>query len=234
MVRGLLIRGLLAGLVAGLLAFAFAKVFGEPQLDKAIAYEDAHRPPSSAAPVVSRGVQSTLGLLLATVVYAVALGGLFALAFAAVQGRIGRARPRVTAAALALAGFVVIFLVPFIKYPSNPPAVGSDESIAERTQLYFTLIAISLAAALAALRLGRTFVARLGAWNGTLAALAAYAALVAIAELALPSLDEIPADFPASVIWHFRVATVGTQAVIWATLGLMFGALAEMPHTHPV
>ena len=39
MVRGLLIRGMLAGLAAGILAFAFAKVFGEPQVDKAIAIE---------------------------------------------------------------------------------------------------------------------------------------------------------------------------------------------------
>ena len=62
----------------------------------------------------------------------------------------------------------MIFLVPFTKYPSNPPAVGSEETIGERTQLYFTLVAISLAAALAALRLGRGFVQRFGAWNGTL------------------------------------------------------------------
>jgi hypothetical protein len=39
----------------------------------------------------------------------VPLGGIFALVFAAVQGRIGRARPRVTAATLALAGFLVPF-----------------------------------------------------------------------------------------------------------------------------
>ena len=49
-VRGLLIRGLLVGLAAGLLAFAFAKVFGEPQIDKAIAYEDAHSGPRRRRP----------------------------------------------------------------------------------------------------------------------------------------------------------------------------------------
>ena len=47
-------------------------------------------------------MQSTLGLLTGTIVYAVALGGIFALVFAAVYGRIGHARPRVTAATLAL------------------------------------------------------------------------------------------------------------------------------------
>ncbi len=36
----LLVRGMLVGLLAGILAFGFAKVFGEPQIDKAIAFED--------------------------------------------------------------------------------------------------------------------------------------------------------------------------------------------------
>lgn len=220
-VRGLLVRGMLAGLAAGLLAFVFAKLFGEPQVDKAIAYEG----PSEA--IVSRGMQSTLGLLTATVVYAVALGGIFGLAFAAAYGRIGHAPPRTTAAVLALAGFTVIFLVPFTKYPSNPPAVGSDDTIAYRTQIYFAMLGISLAAALAALRLGRDFVRRLGAWNGTLAAVGSFVVLIALAQVLMPSLDEIPADFPTSVIWHFRVSTLGTHAVIWATLGLGFGATAQ-------
>jgi hypothetical protein len=94
MVRSLLIRGMLAGVAAGILAFVFAKVLGEPQVDKAIAYEG----PSGEAPLVGRGMQSTLGLLTGTVVYAAALGGIFALIFAAAYGRIGRADARKTAA----------------------------------------------------------------------------------------------------------------------------------------
>jgi predicted cobalt transporter CbtA len=223
MVRSLLIRGMLAGVAAGILAFVFAKVLGEPQVDKAIAYEG----PSDEAPLVGRGMQSTLGLLTGTVVYAAALGGTFALVFAAAYGRIGRGDARKTAAALALVGFVVIFLVPFTKYPSNPPAVGSDETIGYRTKIYFVMIAVSVFAAIAALRLGRDFVRRLGPWNGTLAAVGAFIVLIVTGQLLMPSLDEVPKDFPASVIWHFRVATLGTHAVIWATLGLGFGAAAQ-------
>ena len=226
-VRGLLVRGMLAGLAAGILAFVFAKVFGEPQVDKAIAFEEAHSPPSTEAPLVSRGMQSTFGLLTGTVVYASALGGVFALAFAAAYGRIGKTGPRTTAAVLALAGFVVIFLVPFTKYPSNPPAVGNDDTIGYRTKIFFVMIAISVFAAIAALRLGRDFVRRFGAWNGVLGAVGAFVVLVAIGELLMPALDEIPKDFPASVIWHFRVATLGTHVVIWTTLGLTFGAAAQ-------
>jgi predicted cobalt transporter CbtA len=226
-VRGLLVRGMLAGLAAGILAFVFAKLFGEPQVDKAIAFEEAHSPPSTEAPPVSRGMQSTFGLLTGTVVYASALGGVLALVFAAAYGRIGKADPKTTAAVLALAGFVVIFLVPFTKYPSSPPAVGNDDTIGYRTKIFFVMIAISIFAAIAALRLGRDFVRRFGGWNGVLAAVGAFIVLVAVGELLMPALDEIPKDFPTSVIWHFRVATLGTHVVIWTTLGLAFGAAAQ-------
>ena len=62
----LLIRGMLVGLLAGLLAFGFAKVFGEPQIDRAIAFEEHHMSAMHGdAPeeeLISREVQSTFGL----------------------------------------------------------------------------------------------------------------------------------------------------------------------------
>src|SRR6202000_895778 len=98
MVRTLLIWGMLVGIVAGLLAFGFAKVFGEPQVDRAIAFEAAaeeHRDQATNASeetdpepeLVSRAVQSILGLLTGVVVYGAAIGGLFALVFAYATGR---------------------------------------------------------------------------------------------------------------------------------------------------
>src|SRR5438128_2300820 len=128
MVRTLLLRGMLVGLVAGLLALAFATAFGEPQVDRAISFESqaaraAGEPPGLA--LVSRGVQKTVGLATALAVYSVGFGGLFALAFAVAYGRIGHVSPRATAALVALGGFVTVVLVPFIKYPANPPAIGN-------------------------------------------------------------------------------------------------------------
>src|SRR6478735_367333 len=40
MMRALLIRGMLVGILAGVLAFGVAKIFGEPQVDRAIAFEE--------------------------------------------------------------------------------------------------------------------------------------------------------------------------------------------------
>src|SRR5262245_37347482 len=92
MVRALLIRGMIVGVIAGLLAFGFAEVFGEPQVEGAIAVEEQTHQAMGTGPetvLVSREVQSTIGLFTGVVVYGAAFGGLFALAFAFAYGRIG-------------------------------------------------------------------------------------------------------------------------------------------------
>ena len=140
MVGSLLLRGMLVGVIAGLLAFGVARVFGEPQIDHAIAFEEQHATAAHEAPedeLVSRSTQAGIGLLTGMVIYGACIGGLFALVFAYVQGRVSGFRPRGTAALIALAGFVAIILVPQLKYPASPPAVGDPETIQARTVLYF-------------------------------------------------------------------------------------------------
>jgi len=230
MIRSLLVRGMLAGALAGVVAFAFAYAFGEPQVQHAIDFEDhlarLHHEPAAAA-VVSRGVQRTVGLLTGTVTMGVALGGLFALVFAWGYGRIGAAGARATAALLALAAFVSITLVPFTKYPANPPTVGSAETIDRRTVLFVAMIAISVLAAVAGARIRRQALPALGAWNAALVACAAFVVVVAGAELVLPAVHETPAGFPADVLYRFRLASLGTSAALWLTIGLGFGWAAE-------
>ena len=235
MVRALLVRGMLAGALAGLLAFAFAWLFGEPQVNLAIGFEEHMHQMAGEAPeppLVSRAVQSTVGLLTGVVIYGSAIGGIFALAFACVYGRLGQLDARATAALLAAAGFVVLILTPQMKYPANPPSIGEAETIGLRTALYFTMIALSLIAAIAALSTGRQLARRLGAWNSVLIGGAAYILVVAAAMMILPTLDEVPADFAATVLWHFRLASLGVETVLWAALGLAFGILAERHFAH--
>jgi predicted cobalt transporter CbtA len=221
--RKLLICGLVAGLIAGVLAFGFMSVAGEPSVDEAIAYEEAHSAPGGDEGPVSRDAQKGIGLLTASTVYGLALGGIFALVFAYVYGRIGRASPARTALWLAAAAFVVIYLVPFVKYPPNPPAVGHEDTIDQRTALYLVMIWISVLAAVAAVLLRRSV--------GTFLACVAYVLIVAVAGLALPTYDEIPATFPASTLYEFRLASVGTQLVMWSGIGLVFAAAAQRAMT---
>jgi hypothetical protein len=229
MVRALLVKGMLAGALAGLLASGFAWIFGEPQIELAIGFE--HHLTDMAghgdSALVSRAVQSTIGLLTGVVVYGAALGGIFALAFAYADGRLGPLSPRGTAALLAVVGFVAIILVPQIKYPASPPAVGASDTIGGRTALYFIMTALSLIACVAALSTTAQLARRIGAWNAALATAAAYLAVVALAMAILPAVDEVPADFSATTLWRFRVASLGVEAVLWTALGLGFGWLAE-------
>lgn len=233
MLRKLLICGLVAGVVGGLCAAGFATVAGEPAVDSAIAFEQTSAPNHShsamAEPApVSRAVQKSTGLLTATVVYGLALGGLFALAFAFAYGRVSaRTGPRTTAYLLAAAAFVVVYLVPSIKYPANPPSVGHADTIGTRTALYLTMLAISVLAAIAAARLRPALERRWGAHNANIGAGLAFLAVVLVAGLALPSIHEVPANFPATTLWRFREASIGIQATMWLAIGLVFAPLAQ-------
>jgi hypothetical protein len=248
MVRTLLIRGMLAGVLAGLLAFGFAKIFGEPQVDHAIAFEtlldeqkakaemstmstattgSMSMPAAEAPELVSRQTQAGLGLFTGVVVYGAAFGGLFALVFAYAYGRIGSLSPRATAALLAGAAFIALVVVPELKYPANPPSVGNPDTIGQRTGLFLVMIIASIAAMVIAAWIGRRVAARLGGWNACFVGGAVFIALVAIVQILLPVINEVPDAFPAVVLWRFRVASLGIEAILWTTIGLVFGVLAE-------
>lgn len=230
MIRSLLVRGMFVGAAAGVLAFAFAFVFGEPQIQRAIAFEEhlarLHHEPGHAE-VVSRGVQRTIGLLTGTVFMGVALGGLFSLVFAWAYGRMGAFGPRLTAAVLAFGAYVTVTLVPFTKYPANPPAIGNPDTIGRRTVLFIAMIFICLLAAVAAARLRGQLLERLGGWNAALLAVGLFLGAVAAAELMLPAVHETPKGFPADVLYRFRLASLGISATLWTGIGLGFGAAAQ-------
>ncbi len=228
-------RGMLSGLIAGLLALVFAYIVGEPSVVSAIDFESAAQVATGQTPepeMVSRAVQSTIGLATAVVVYAVAFGGLFSLAFAVAYGRIGGLSARATAAVLGLAGYLTVFVVPFLKYPANPPAVGNADTVSQRSALYLVMVVASVLLAVAATYLGRGLTSRLGAWNAALVAAAVFVVAVAAVQFLLPDINEVPDAFPATVLWEFRVASLGTQLVMWATIGLLFGALVARAVTN--
>ena len=226
-VRALLVRGMLAGLAAGLAAFLFAYLFGEPGVNGGIAFEEQGMHGHGGEELVSRGVQSTVGLLVGVLVYAVAIGGILALVYAATRGRVGPARPRAAALVLAAVGFAVVVLVPFLKYPGNPPGSSDGGSIGQRTGLYLVMLLFSVLVAGLATTVGKNLVARLGTWNATIVAVVAYLVVVAIGGALLPAVNETPNGFPATLLYDFRIAALGVHVVLWSVLGLVFGALVE-------
>ncbi|VVD31760.1 CbtA family protein [Paraburkholderia dioscoreae] len=230
MVGKLLVRGMLAGIAAGLLTFGFARVVGEPQVNQAISFEEKADAAKGEAPepeLVSRDTQRGLGLLTGVVVYGAAFGGLFSLVFAYAYGRMGALSARALSAWLALGAFIALAVVPNLKYPANPPSVGDPETIGMRTGLFFLMIAISLAAMVFSLKVRRRAAAKLGAWNGSIVAGLVFVVIIAAVQLSMPALNEVPEAFPAVLLWKFRVAALGMQAIMWTTIGLLFGALVE-------
>jgi hypothetical protein len=237
---------MIVGFVAALLSFGLLKIVGEPAVDRAIAFESAmdqakakaeHEaamakgmpmPPGEDQPeLVSRPVQAGIGLFTGVAVYNLAFGGLFALAFAILYGRIGDWSPRVTSAVIALSGFLAVYAIPILKYPANPPSIGNPDTIGLRTAIYFGMILLSLGAMIAAWNVRNRLVDQLGAWNATLIGAAVYLLAVVILALAMPPLNEVPEAFPAVVLWQFRMASLGAQAIMWTVLGLGFGAWVE-------
>jgi len=194
MEKRIIARGLLAGALAGVLAFVFARIFIEPVIGRAVGYEDGRGDAEAAISgvhdhameVFTRGVQSNIGMGFGVLAFAVAMGALFAVTFVVAYPRFTGLGPRALALVLAAGAFGAVYLVPFLKYPANPPSIGNPDTIRDRTGLYLLMVVLSLALAVGAVWLGRRLSARLGGWGATLAGAAAYVVATAIVETNFP------------------------------------------------
>jgi hypothetical protein len=230
-----LLRGLLAGLIAGLLAGVFAYAAGEPKIDAAIAIEEAaghtHAPAAAEAapdhhedPLVSRDGQKA-GLFLALGLFGTAMGGLLATAYVFLRRRLRTTSDARAALSLAGAAMLGAVIVPFVKYPANPPAVGDPGTINQRTISYLAMVVIGLVSVWAAVVAYRAIKAHRPEWLRWAASGAAFVAVVAVAYTALPSADEVTDTFPASLLWDFRLVSLGTLVILWSMLGVAFAGL---------
>ena len=227
MEKRIIARGLLAGAIGSVAAFVFARTFVEPVIDKAIGYEEAQAGGHEhGIELFSRGVQANIGMGFGVLAFGVAMGALFAVAYCVVYGRVNLS-PRLLSVVLAGGMFLSLYVIPFLKYPPDPPAVSLDETIRQRTLLYLLMVVLSAALLAGAVVLGRNLVERFGAWSATLIAAASYVVAIAIVMLVLPTIDETPDDFPADVLYEFRLYSLGTQFVLWAIIAVVFASMAQ-------
>ena len=262
-----IIRGLGAGALAGLVAFVFARIFAEPYIQQAIDYErgrDAAKdalnraaglpPDPPEMDVFTRGVQRNIGIGVGLLLFGIAMGALFAVAYYIAYKRThGRIRPRVLALMVAGAGFLCLYLVPFLKYPANPPAIGHPETIKQRSALYLGMVLIALVALTLGIVAQRRLRGRFGDWTAMLLAALGFAVVVGIAMAILPPLGHLHVNvvnyghfatetpqplrdpkgaivypgFPADTLFKFRLYTMIDQIILWGTIGLGAGALVE-------
>ena len=227
--RSLAVAAALAGLLAGLVGATFAFVAAEPAIDDAIAIEaasaQAHPEPGAVdggqEATVSRGDQRGFGLFAGYAATGAAFGALLALtAHALGRGRPEPARRVLMAGAVLAGGFTV---APWLKYPPNPPAVGDPATLSERQFLYLSIIVIGLLVGLGATGLGRRL--RLAGWPDS-RRLPVVVAAVAVPMLLAFALMPPPPDaveVPATLVWRFRLASLGANVTLWAVLTLGFG-----------
>jgi hypothetical protein len=221
----------IAGLIAGAITAGVHSLLLEPLIERAIELEEqasqAHGP-SAGEPLIDRPTQRW-GLVLGFIVYGAMWGLLFGLLIYFVQP----IRPRAWTAeryawCLALLVGWSVALLPFLKYPANPPGVGSAESIGYRQWLYvgflgLSLLGSALAIALARWRRGgiRTTSAGRAHWVWGLGFYVVYTSVVYVAMPANPD----PVEMPAELVWPFRVVAFFGLILFWAILGGAFGWL---------
>jgi len=222
----IILRGALSGFAAGVLGFIFARIFAEPLIGKAIDYESgrdavlaalnhaAGRPVAPDGPeIFSRTVQSTIGVATGIIAFATAMGALIAVAYLVLHGRFS-IRPRNLVWLIAGFGFLGVYLLPFIKYPANPPAIGHTFTIHTRGALYLTMVAGSLILLGLAAWLARRLAPRFGMTGAVV--LAAVAFLVAYGVLIglLPSPGNLAANVAHSDQFGYaRAATETPQPI---------------------
>jgi Probable cobalt transporter subunit (CbtA) len=220
------LRGALAGVIAGVLGFVFARIFAEPVIDRAVDYESgrddildklnqaAGFPVAPDGPeIFSRTIQSSVGIATGVIAFSAAMGALVAVAYLVLHGRV-HVRPRNLAWMIAAFGFLGVYLLPFVKYPANPPAIGHTFTIVTRGHLYLTMVAGSLILLGLAVYLCRVLMRRFS--TAIAAALTAAAFLVAFGLLigVLPSLGDLSANMDAAHQFGFgRAATETPQPI---------------------
>ena len=219
-------RGALSGFIAGVLGFTFARIFAEPVINKAIAYESgrdailaklnhaAGRPVAPDGPeIFSRGIQSTIGIATGVIAFSVAMGALVAVAYLVMHGRFG-VRPRNLVWMIAGFGFLGVYLLPFVKYPANPPAIGHTFTITTRGQLYLTMVASSLILLGLAVWLARRLTPRFGVLGATLMSGLAFLIVFSVLIGVLPSLGDLAANIAHQNQFGFARASTETPQPI--------------------
>jgi hypothetical protein len=221
-----ILRGALSGFIAGVFGFAFARIFAEPVINKAIAYEynrdsvlamlnhAAGRTVTPDGPeIFSRHIQSTIGIATGIIAFSTAMGALIAVAYLVLHGRYN-VRPRQLAWMIAGFGFLGIYLLPFVKYPANPPAIGHMFTIGTRSQLYLTMVAGSLVLLGLAVALARRLTPRLGVLNAVLVSAVGFLVVYSVLIGLLPALGNLGANVAATHQFGYgRAATETPQPI---------------------
>lgn len=216
--RNVFVRGAASGAAAGLLTSVVAYLFVEPILSAAIRLEGSAE---DAAPI-GRRTQTLLGMPTGFLLAGVALGLLFAVAYRVLPSGSTAWRRSL---GLAAGGFAALALIPALRYPANPPGVGDPGTITDRTANYLLAVALGIVVVTGAYAALRALAARgAGVAARQTAVTSASVITVAVGFAFLPDMRD-SVNAPAARVYDFRVRSLGLLALLYATLGAVFGVL---------
>ncbi len=223
---------LISGAIAGTILGAVNQVIVEPYIERAIELEmqgtaqngEIVNPIEFAAyRFWQRGGEIAAGTILG-----LSLSSLFGIVFAYGRGSVPGSSNKKKALVIAGIMWFTLFLMPGLKYPANPPAVGNPDTILYRQGLYLAFLAISGFSALGLAFLYR----RLGAMQAKKALIPAiYATIMAGTYFAMPPNPD-PISAPMDLVIGFRIVSGLTMSIFWGLLGITLGAFWDKLKPH--
>ncbi len=218
---------LVSGFVAGVIHGAVNLVIVEPYLDEAIEIENqnlfatglAEDTPQFWAEYSSYRDWQKSGQLLAGGILGMSIGALFGIVFAYSRNSLPKGHTIKKTFVLAAIMWLTIFLIPFLKYPANPPTVGDVDTVVLRSILYLSFIAISGFSAVGFFILYKKLQNKK---KGL--AFVGYAVFITTVFFIMPvNPDEVKA--PIDLVNGFRAMSVIAVTTFWIAEAIIFGML---------
>ena len=216
-----LLSGASAGLIHGTVNFAIV----EPYLDQAIGIENQNLftsgeeedTPQFWAEYEGYRTWQKSGQILAGIILGISMGALFGIVFALSRNLLPGNNDVKKSIILAGVMWFTLYLIPFLKYPANPPTVGDGETVVLRAILYVSFIAISGIGVIAFYQLSKKLKN-----NKNFLALFGYCVFITVAFITMPeNPDEITA--PLNLVNEFRMMSVLGVTSFWISIGIILG-----------
>ena len=216
-----LVSGAIAGFVHGTINFALV----EPYLDQAIGLENESLFASGEAEDTlefwaeyeSYRIWQKSGQVLAGVILGLAMGSLFGIVYALSRNSLPGKNDVTKSVILAGIMWLTIYIIPFLKYPANPPTVGDGETVMLRAILYVSFIALSGIGVVIFYKLSQKLQN-----NKKYFGLFGYVIFIIILFFVMPkNPDEITA--PMNLVNEFRFMSVLGVSSFWLSVGLILG-----------
>jgi hypothetical protein len=225
-----LVSGAIAGTTLGLIN----QILVEPYIDQAIAIEVQNTVASGESVDVDELIQYRLwqkgGEIVAGTILGTSISALFGIVYIYSRDSLPGSNNKKKGLILAGIMFFVIFMIPALKYPANPPAVGDPETIEYRESLYTTMLVISGFAALSVAILYRSL-GQTRRESRKIIVPTVYAVIIASAFVVLPANpDEI--TISSNLLMDFRIVAAITMGIFWGILGILLGSFWDIVKPH--